>query len=561
MKIKTITIHNFRSIKDTNIYLGDYSLLVGANNSGKSNIIDAIRVFFEGKDYGLKYDKKRDFPKLDTDNESWIDIEFELIDEEYSNLKDEWRQPANKLRVRKYLVTNEIGSDKKPKSGIYAFTQDNKIADEHFYGAKNVQQGKLGDIMYIPAVSKLDEHTKLSGPSVFRDLLNDIFNKLVKASPSFKNLQQEFSNFSTAFKEEETEDSKSLAGLEEDISSEIEEWDAGFRLLISPINEAAIVKNLISYVIIDKNLNKFEMDASSFGQGFQRHLIFVLIKMAAKYQASNICRVKKEFKPDMMLLLFEEPEAFLHPPQQNVLCQSLKIIGTQADQQTLLSSHSPHFVSHSSEDILSIIRLSRTAGVTICGQIQEDKLQQVFSENQQINSILEGTKYEASIDDLKSDMEAIKYFMWLNPDRCGMFFASHVLLVEGPTEKVLCNYLLEQGILKSPKGGLFILDCMGKFNIHRFMNICGPMCIRHSVLFDADSGKETHQHIQKFIEDSKNDYTVKIDNFTNDIEDFLGIEKCNKPHRKPQHVLLKLKEGVISEEKIESLVKKINDLI
>jgi len=246
VKIKTITIHNFRSIKDTNIYLGDYSLLVGANNSGKSNIIDAIRVFFEGKDYGLKYDKKRDFPKLDTDNESWIDIEFELIDEEYSNLKDEWRQPANKLRVRKYLVTNEIGSDKKPKSGIYAFTQDNKIADEHFYGAKNVQQGKLGDIMYIPAVSKLDEHTKLSGPSVFRDLLNDIFNKLVKASPSFKNLQQEFSNFSTAFKEEETEDSKSLAGLEEDISSEIEEWDAGFRLLISPINEAAIVKNLIS---------------------------------------------------------------------------------------------------------------------------------------------------------------------------------------------------------------------------------------------------------------------------------------------------------------------------
>ena len=47
MKIKSLKIHNFRSIKEQSFDLTDYSLLVGANDSGKSNTIDAIRVFYD----------------------------------------------------------------------------------------------------------------------------------------------------------------------------------------------------------------------------------------------------------------------------------------------------------------------------------------------------------------------------------------------------------------------------------------------------------------------------------------------------------------------------------
>jgi hypothetical protein len=42
MKATSIIIHNFRSIIQAEINLDNYSLLVGTNNSGKSNIIDAI---------------------------------------------------------------------------------------------------------------------------------------------------------------------------------------------------------------------------------------------------------------------------------------------------------------------------------------------------------------------------------------------------------------------------------------------------------------------------------------------------------------------------------------
>jgi len=45
MKIKSIKIHNFRSIKDTEFMLNDYNVLVGANNSSKTNILTALRIF------------------------------------------------------------------------------------------------------------------------------------------------------------------------------------------------------------------------------------------------------------------------------------------------------------------------------------------------------------------------------------------------------------------------------------------------------------------------------------------------------------------------------------
>lgn len=77
MKIKNITIHNFRSVLDGQFNLDNYTLLVGENNAGKTTIITAIRTFYE--DGGTKYNENRDFPKVETtDKESWAEIKFEI---------------------------------------------------------------------------------------------------------------------------------------------------------------------------------------------------------------------------------------------------------------------------------------------------------------------------------------------------------------------------------------------------------------------------------------------------------------------------------------------------
>jgi predicted ATP-dependent endonuclease of OLD family len=531
--------------------------MIGANNSGKSNLMDVLRVFYEK---GMKCEDSRDFPKFKTeDKESWVDIEFSLNEIEFSNIKEEYKRPGNHVKVRKYLKTQEKGQDGKIKQGIYAYIND-KISDEHFYGAKNVQQGKLGDLIYIPAVSKLDEHTKLTGPSALRDLLNDILKKLVKSSTAFQELTSSFESFTTSFKAEKTEDNKSLVGLEQDINTEIETWETEFELNINPVDEADIVKNLVTFKIFDKALAE-RMDASQFGQGFQRHLIYTLILIATKYQTPEPPKGKKEFSPNLSLLLFEEPEAFLHPMQQSILCRNLQTISTYDGNQVFVSSHSSHFVSHNADDIPSIIRLNRNEGKTCVGQINDSYLKQIFTDNQKINELLAGTKFEAEEDDLKDEMEGVKYFLWLNPERCGLFFSRQVLLVEGPTERVLINYFLDTGRIEMPKGGLFVLDCMGKFNIHRFMNLLCPFNVTHSVLFDEDNSKDYHKKIYSLIQDSKNALTYKIDSLPGDIEAFLGIEKAKRPDRKPQHMMLKLKESAISEDKINSFIEIVKGLI
>ena len=433
-----------------------------------------------------------------------------------------------------------------------------------FYGPKNIQNGKVGDIIYIPATSRLDEQTKLSGPSPLRELIQDILKKLVKSSKAFHKLTGDFGSFAEAFKAEETEDERSLTKLESAINEEIDDWDAAFELDINPVSEADIVKNLISYKVKDKVLDD-RLDAAQFGQGFQRHLIFTLIRLAAQYQPPAKPTAKKDFVPDMTVLLFEEPEAYLHPTQQMVLARSLREIGGNEGQQVLVSSHSPYFVSHNSEDLPSLIRLNREDKKTVVGKISAERLATIFEDNQEINSLLEGTTNEPNADDCKLDMEAVKYFLWLNPERCGMFFARHVILVEGSTERILFNYLFDQGTVEMPRGGVFVLDCLGKYNIHRFMNLLHPFNVSHSVLYDGDKNKtgarkQVADLVAKLIADSKNDCTHKITEFERDIEAFLGIPAAGQKHRKPQHVMLKLRERAIEKARLDALASMLTEL-
>jgi putative ATP-dependent endonuclease of the OLD family len=48
MKLSKIRIENFRCFQDETVPVNDYTCLVGANGSGKSTVLTALRVFFGG---------------------------------------------------------------------------------------------------------------------------------------------------------------------------------------------------------------------------------------------------------------------------------------------------------------------------------------------------------------------------------------------------------------------------------------------------------------------------------------------------------------------------------
>jgi putative ATP-dependent endonuclease of the OLD family len=261
-------------------------------------------------------------------------------------------------------------------------------------------------------------------------------------------LTAEFEKFSTAIKAEKTADARSLSGLEEKINKELLDWDVSFNLNLSGPQDEEIVKNLIKHTLTDRELNK-PMDAESFGHGLQRCLIFTLIRIAASYTTAKAVPTKKEFSPDFELLLFEEPEAFLHPPQQDVLDTSLRRLAGQPGRQVIAATHSPQFVSYNADDIADLIRISRNHAKTEIAQVSRNRLKEIFEENQQIREIIKGAR-EEEVTEATIDLEAVRHFLWLNPERCSLFFAQGVLIVEGLSEQVVINYLVKAGKIETP---------------------------------------------------------------------------------------------------------------
>lgn len=550
MKAVEVAIHNFRSICDATILLEDCGVLVGVNNAGKTAVIDAIRAFY-GK--GVKFEKSRDFPhKGAHDQESWVEIEFKPSPEEIETLKDEYRSANNTFRVRNYLHSDQKDKEDKERSGPYAYVND-ALSEERFYGFKNVGQGKFGEVIYIPAVSKIDEHTKLTGPSALRDLVNAVLSKVMEQSGAYQALSDSFSQFEGAIKTETTTEGHSLQSIETDISKELSDWGANFRLNINPVGVDDIIKGLINHEIFDESLNKAQ-PISAYGQGFQRSVIYTLIRVAAKYSSKKSTPKKKEFVPELTWILFEEPEAFLHPTQVSVLNSDLRSLAESDTSQVLLSTHNPLFATHSIRQITAICRLQREDCQTKTYQISKPDLNAVLTVNQQDAQAWLAAGIPIDPDDLRIDMEAIKYALWLDEKRSAAFFAEKVLLVEGPTETALLSYMFDRGLLPNCKG-VFILDTIGKYNIHRFMRIFQQFGIRHYVLYDSDNGR--HAAIDTTIQAASNPFTRGIDTFPRDLEQYIGIPPAARPHRKPQHVMLQVSNGI----DLNPLATKVNALV
>jgi len=558
MRAVEVQIHNFRSIHDAAIQFEPLSLIAGANNSGKSNVIDAIRLF-----YGeLKWDKGRDAPKVaGEDSDAWVEIEFQPTEEELAQLKDDYKSAKGTFRVRNY-VSPSTGADGKVRAGYYAYENDT-LSDNPFYGAKNVGNGKVGHIVYIPAVSKIDDNTKLSGPSALRELVAEVLNKVIADSQAYQELTKAFGDFEGSIKSQTSADGQSLESLEKEVTDEITSWEASFSLVVENIQPEEILKTLIKPQLIDQT-HGGEIDQARFGAGFQRHLIYTLIKLAAKHanppKASS--GEKKEFSPQLTWILFEEPEAFLHPSQEEVLHDSLLTLVQDGTTQVLLTTHSSRFVSRSMDDLTRLVRLRRDAGVSTAYQLSKTELDKMFEDALVADDTIRPIGTTAADVNKAAMMASLKTELWMQATRTTAFFCQRVILVEGPSETALYSYLTTRGLLDPPVRGLAVIDCMGKYNIHRFVALLGAFGIDHSVLYDGDSGNSYDTEVTAAITGAKSSFTKRITRLANDLESELGVTPLPRieKDRKPQYILYHLETGQIDASKLEAVKQEFVDL-
>ncbi len=563
MKLCEIQIHNFRSVLDADMEAHDYMLLVGANNAGKSTILNALRAFYDDVKWTAE-----DFPKTGaTDNESWVQLKFHLDDDEWAGLADEYKEGVadQSLSVRRYFKSDDKTRVQKDQSNIYGVT-NGQLNTALFYGAKNVGTAKVGQVLYVPALTTPAEQTKMSGPSPLRNMLTFLLKKVVSKSDAYKEITTAFEKLNV----EARKDDGFLSEISNPLNAAISSWSIKIDLSVNSVAPEDISKSLVKFAFVDSSLGDIGLDLERYGHGFQRSVIYELIRLAPTFKDEKKAD-KKEFNPSFNLVLFEEPEAFLHPSQQESMAYHLRRLGAEEGQQVIITTHSPTFVGKAAEQIGQLVRVQRSNGATLTFQPKGAKIKEVFDQGGELLAALQNFVADMNIPDnrkrnakkmianppqgdIATQEEQFRFQLWLDGERSSLFFADKVLLVEGATERGLFNYLLANDWHDLSAQRICLVDVLGKYNFHRYMGLMEAYGIPHGVMLDDDNGKEHQGAVNDLVETSANVHTLAAPvKFADCLETFLGLPPVPAKDRKPIEILKAVTGGLIAAHKLQAL--------
>lgn len=508
MKINYFKISNFKSAKDVELSCQDYNLLIGKNNAGKSNIINAIRFFFD--DYKPTHEDFYSDSSLSTD-QIWVEAEYEA-DEEYelSDLPEKYKLENNKYRVRKSI--NKL--DLKAKYQGYTLNEngDEKLESTSFFGARNVSKSKLGDMIYIPALKNVNDEIKAKGNTAFAKIIKEILNESIEDSEEYKEYESVVGKLSDLIRGQDPENKenrqyKCFSEIEGAINEDLASWNCKLSLNLMPLNPEILTQQSADIKLVEPDLNP--MEPEKVGHGLQRALLISLIKLWGEAERKKKIRSaeeddKKIYNSSVKLLLFEEPEVFLHPPQQKNLFHDLKLICEKTDTQIVVSTHSSNFFEDYSEDFNSINKVVKINNVTEIYSVSDSWLSSLIKEE---------------------DKDKFKYSLWLNAERNSAFFSDLVIIVEGMTDRILYTYLLKKNYESIKNKSICIFDAGLKSNIAYFMCLFGKLQIDHVVVHDRDNlDRPNHRQWNENIQKYRSEKTKKIIVVEENIEDYLGVE-------------------------------------
>lgn len=129
LKIKSVTIENFRSIKKTTFVFKDLTTLIGENNTGKTNILKALDWFFSPSARGIT---EEDFCNKDPRNEIKITVSFDCLTPDKLNSRTKKYLINDSLVVQKtFCYDSEKGKYESKSSGLIREPKKELLKDQH----------------------------------------------------------------------------------------------------------------------------------------------------------------------------------------------------------------------------------------------------------------------------------------------------------------------------------------------------------------------------------------------------------------------------------------------
>lgn len=518
MRLRSLKIHNFRSIKDIELICTPLTTLIGPNNHGKSNILKALEF---GLSTSVKISEQDFFVFRESEDDTlWVELTFQdltgqerktfekyiLSDEticlrKTAQLRDEkieiayngyfeipeedWLNPdrAKDYTSRENLVNTPLQNyvpengrltieiiQKAQKQYITEHKNELKITKQlesaALLGQKNVAGGILPDFFLIPAVSELSDETQVKSTTAFGRLLMRTVREMAEHDT---NLTQAYANIRQAIQSlneraKRSESKNALAQLEELIMKGMGLWDTKVSIELEPPGIEKLFE-LGTKIYLDDGV---KTDPVRKGHGIQRTMIFSLFQVWANLLMQDKM-VKSEDVPtprsqsESIIFAVEEPELFLHPHAQRKLYNSLREITNSPDHQIFLCTHSPHFISlDHPEEVAIIAKHSVEKG----------------------SYVRQCTKELFRGEDFRERKNRFNMVHWITPERAEMFFAKKVVFVEGETEKVVFPFLAQKMGVYDPE--ISFVNCGSKFNLPLYIEIANAFDLPYVVIHDED---------------------------------------------------------------------------
>jgi predicted ATP-dependent endonuclease of OLD family len=456
MKLVDITIKNFRSIKGEGITLSlrdsDIIFLFGQNNAGKSSLLAAYEYMITPKKKALL----NDFLGFDTNNH--IEIKTTFLKEETDNEVFEkkgfnkWVSEDGTIKFRKTWD----GIDKEGKKETFNPSEDvNDYVDNGFGGLEPHLTKHAPTPVSIPAFPTPADLTKFIKDTVQTCVLKSLKDDEEEA---YKKVMTEIETLQNRILTKEVITQKSNQA-----NKNFRKIFPNLTLDISPIegqefNLASSLEKEFSVIIKDDRFPETKQDFSDHGHGVIRQALFNFLGIVKnELPTDNVSvNLSKDF-----IILFEEPEVYLHPKAIKLLRNVLYELCSNSPFQIICASHSPSLIDISKPHTTLVRMLRDENGVTHLFQVGED----VFS----------------SSNDIKQKVQMINRF---DPNICESFFADEVILVEGDTEAIVVREILER---KFPNKDIFVVNTGSKNNIPFFQKIFNHFNIKQHIIHDSDT--------------------------------------------------------------------------
>lgn len=410
MKLKNLIIENFRNFKEIDVKLTNQNVIFGMNDMGKTNFMFALR-FLLDRDVRKNGFIESDFYKSDTEKIISITLEIDIADRDNNN--DSKHIISKVGRVRS---SHELDTFFFQVKGAFDVSEEVGIPKLFWGSSLNeleeiIQEGsfspidKLFKIVYIDPTIDLDKTFSKNRKQLFDQTKLDQgdmeLSKNIKELGVQLNEKISSMNIIQSFQSLITEEYKKLKN--ENIKIEMK----------SELSINGYFGNLIPYIKKDDDKTIYPTS----GDGRKKILAYSLLNHLIKLQ--NLNRI--------IIFLIEEPENSLHRSMQIALSQQL--FNSEVYTYFFLSTHSSELLYEM--DNTSLIRIHSKKNI-VC---------------------------ESYLYQIEDEYKTVK--KELNRSLATALFAEKVLLVEGPSEKVLFEKILTEIRPTYELDGAYILEVSG----------------------------------------------------------------------------------------------------